>query len=347
MTSRFRLAAFLLVLAPPVLAVETGSDMIERFDAAVARLPPVGQPSSGDAARAKRSAADFAVERRFNVRLDFPGGIQGAMYGGFLDGDAAVFTRAGNFLDATVLRRGDIDVTSFDGAGNDGRLAVPTSPASGAGPQRSRRSVGPGHFEDPGAYSLHVYFLKHDDLTRYAPRELHARFVAWWLADMSTQVLPVEPLRASYAERVPWLTSMAYGDARSLDTFERTLKALDSAYEFDMDRTYKKKFVLLTAEAPMPGTAGVAYEGGNEAIASVAGRARIVAHEIGHMLGARHEDSEMRGWWGCDTNMVPKATAGRGDCLQYSAANQRAMRSYMRHGPDTTVPKRMADAPTP
>jgi len=138
---------------------------------------------------------------------------------------------------------------------------------------------------------------------------------------------------------------MAYGDTESLFDFDHALNLVSDDYGFGMDKTYKNKFILLTASAPMPGTAGVAFQGGNEAMASIAGRDRVVAHEIGHMLGATHEDAEMRGWWGCDTNMVAVATQGRRDCRDYSAANRRAMRSYMRHGPDTVAPRRMADAP--
>lgn len=316
--------------------------MVERFDAAVAALSTeAAQPDAGPV-RTKRSGADFSVERRLNIRLDFPGDVQGAMYGGLLHGEAAVFTRVGDYLDATVLRDGETEVTSFDGAGSG---PFPAALAKDPGLGRARRSVPPGHFEDPAAYNLYFHFMVHDDLSSHTTRDLHARYVAWWLADMSARVLPVEPLRASYAESVPWLTSMAYGGTDSLDAFERTLKALDDHYEFEMDRTYKHKFVLLTASSPMPGIAGVAFQGGNEAIASIAGRSRIVAHEIGHMLGATHANAETRGWWGCESNMVATAAVGRKDCQEYSAANERAMRSYMRHGPDTHAPRRMADGP--
>jgi hypothetical protein len=341
----FRHVALFLALAPCPLAASTPSGMIERFDAAVARLQTTGMSPPEEALRTRRSAADFVLDRALKIELMFPGDVTGTMFSGQLHGEPAVFTRSGNYLDATSLRAGEIAVTSFDAPVDDASLPRAEASSTRGGDARHRRSVPPGHKENPTAYRLHLHVVKHDDLINKSVRELHSRYVAWWLADLSARVLPVEPVRVSYLERVPWLTSMAYGDTDSLHAFERTLKALDSHYEFGMERTFKKKFLLLTAQRPMPGTTGVAFEGGNEAIASIAGRTRIVAHEIGHMLGATHAHAERRGWWGCETNMAARGSSFSSDCLEYSAANQRAMRSYMRHGPDTTGPKRMADAP--
>lgn len=345
MVSTPRFAALLLVLASPPLVASGTASMVERFDAAVARMSPEAGPSVAEPDRQRRSAADFLVERRLNIKLDFPGDVEGTMYGGLLHGEAAVFTRSGDHLDVTVMRNGDTEVMSFNAPMNSEVPADAVPLVTAPAPRRMPRSVGPGHVENPVAYRLHFHFLKHDDLIDRTAQDLHARYVAWWLADLATSVLPVEPLRASYMERAPWLTSLAYGDTDSLDVFEGTLKALEAHYKLNVTRTFKHKFVLLTADRPMPGTTGVAFEGGNEAIASVAGRARIVAHEIGHMLGATHAEAETRGWWGCETNMLSTTSGWRSDCLEYTAANRRAIRSYLRHGPDTLAPRKMVDAP--
>lgn len=342
-------------IAAAASAVDAGPSLVARFDAEVARLASVegepAEPSVEHAAartspRMKRSGADFSVQRRLNIDVSFPGDIRGSMYGGLFHGEAAVFTRAGNSLDATVLRNGDTEVMSF-AASADELARAERAPRDGTqASTRPRRSVGPGHFEDPAAYNLHFHFLKHDDLITHDARQLHARFVAWWLADMAINVLQTETMHASYLDQMPWVTSMSYGGVDSLRQLELTLKTMDARYGLGVDQSYKHKYVLLIAGRPMPGTAGVAYEGGNEAIASVGGRSRIVAHEIGHMLGATHVAGETRGWWGCETNMLSITSAVRNDCLEYSAANRRAIRSYMRHGPDTYAPRRMMDAPS-
>lgn len=342
---RFTCLSFALALGPAAAIAAPG--MVARFDAAVAQLVSAEEGPIDASGRTKRSAADFSVQRRLNVDVSFPGDIRGSMYSGVFHGEAAVFTRAGDSLDATVMRNGDTEVTSFDATSED-LASVNQAPVSEA-PEgsRARRSLAPGHFEDPAAYTLHFHFLKHDDLLDRDARELHARFVAWWLADMAVNVLSVESMQVSYWEKTPWLTSMAYGGVDSLKQFEQTLKVMDPRYGLGVDQSYKHKYVLLTAGRPMPGTTGVAYEGGNEAIASIAGRSRIVAHEIGHMLGATHAAGETRGWWGCETNMLSISSRARADCLEYSSANRRAIRSYMRHGPDTYAPRRMMDAPSP
>jgi len=348
MSVRFRCVTLLLYTLLYLPARVASAGMVERFDAEVARIALRNGPPAAALRGDASPAADFSVEQRLSISLDFPGDVRGAMYSGSLHGEAAIFTRASDYLDATVLHGGDTSVTSFNAVTR--AAMAPDNPFATAVDdprRRARRSVGPGHVEDPNANSLHVRFFRHDDLVDRTARELHARYAAWWLADMALRVLPAERMVVSYWERVPWLTSMAYGDSESLYDFDHALKLISDDYGFAMDKTYKNKFILLTAGSPMPGTAGVAFEGGNEAMASIAGRDRVVAHEIGHMLGATHEDSEMRGWWGCDTNMVAVATRGRDDCRDYSAANRRAMRSYMRHGPDTVAPRRMADAPAP
>lgn len=64
-------------------------------------------------------------------------------------------------------------------------------------------------------------------------------------------------------------------------------------------------------------------------------RYRIVAHELGHLSGALHEDAAIqykRGWW-CESNMYPNPSALRSNCYTYSDDNQRRMRAYIVESP--------------
>jgi len=331
-----------VVPAQPPAPISADDDLIARFDTLVAGPLP-GSLALGEAGnRPKRAVPDMVIDGRLNADVEFPRGATGAMYIGQFDGSPAIFTRSGTYLDASVMTAGDIRVRSFDGVARDvaGPAPAEWSPAR---TQRRARSVPPGHREDPAAYNLRFTFFKHDDLADTSLREIHSRYVAWWVGDLSARVLPTYPMRVSYADRVPWLTDMMYGQDSSLHDLDRVLKTINDFYGLAFEKTFKRKYILLTAERPMAGTTGVAFQGGNEAIASVLGRSRIVAHELGHMLGATHDAAEAQGWFGCETNMVAKASAVRDDCMRYSKANERAIRSYMRHGPHPEKLREMAD----
>jgi hypothetical protein len=108
---------------------------------------------------------------------------------------------------------------------------------------------------------------------------------------------------------------IAYRDAKNLPTGRTT------------------KFMLLTKDGMNSNALGLAGVGQQFAVAAL-GHKQTVGHELGHMLDAQHELSEVRynGWW-CETFMAAKVNTLLSNCYAYTDPNRERIRTYLRDAP--------------
>lgn len=335
------------------------TNAVDRFDEAIAReLPQTIVLSDG------KSGGALVIESLLDVELHFPdvsGDVPGAMYRVTWRGEQAVLTRYGRHFDISMSQSGSVKVIGFSGEA-DGSHHLETGDAHGlaqpvTGQVLPRMMAMPRYAAGKTAIvkmprgtarpTLIFWMFLHDDTLGVTREHIHARYVAWWLADMK-RILPLRRLSAIYSQQVAGLTDIPYGHASSLrdwtaavDGYARREKLPHVRGEFEY------KFMLLTHDEVAPGVSGLAWLGGEQAMASLMGRYTIVAHEYGHTLTARHEDAEVR-WssgWPCETNLKSAVSLLRANCYRYSAANERRMRSYMAN--EWTVPVRPDPPNTP
>lgn len=90
------------------------------------------------------------------------------------------------------------------------------------------------------------------------------------------------------------------------------------------------KFLLLTRHPINSRTGGIADQPGRAAIASIVSY-QIPAHEVGHMLDASHEDSEIvyNGWWHDTIMSRDDGSDFRGNTYTFSEKNREYIRNYL------------------
>lgn len=101
----------------------------------------------------------------------------------------------------------------------------------------------------------------------------------------------------------------------------------------NLPRSKTTKFMLLTNDWMNDKTLGLAGVGQPFAIATLSSK-QVVGHEVGHMLDAKHELSEVRynGWW-CETFMAPKVQSLLSNCYVFTNPNHELIKQYLGNVP--------------
>lgn len=313
---------------------------VARFDTAIAADLPAHVHLRDTTIATTHSVGDnddLLVRGAFGGDIVFADGSHGTMYDATWHGVPAVATRSGSHLDITSLSSTGLDVTGFTAGSDDieheslpvggvSGLAPATRDAAAGATSRTRRSAD----VDPRPNRLTFHLMLHDDVGTSSQR-IHAGYVAWWLADLQRNIVPGKQVDIFYSQRIPGVTDMRYEYVGSLHDWSDVIA--NYAQEQHIPRTFKHKFLLVVNGLPEPERYGRSWQKGNEGIASISGRFPEIAHQLGHLLGARHDNAEVRfsGWW-CETNMYAPSLLLRSNCYKYSRANMRLIDDYIRTG---------------
>jgi hypothetical protein len=173
--------------------------------------------------------------------------------------------------------------------------------------------------------------MLHDDTRGTSSQHIHAGYVAWWLADFQRRIAPGRIVDVFYSQEVAGVTDVRYGYLGALHDWSDEIERY--ADEQHIPRTYRHKFLLITKGKVEPDRYGRSWQKGFDGMASIDGRYPEIAHQLGHLLGAKHANAEVRyrGWW-CETNMHAPSLLLRSNCYAYSTPNMSLMNDYIRTG---------------
>lgn len=174
----------------------------------------------------------------------------------------------------------------------------------------------------------------HDELNDQDIRNLEEKYLGWFTEDLgaiterNVQIIPIL--------RKPGYTDFDYrlGDAdKSL--YEWDQRVIDYVIGEQKPRDKRHKYLLITRNDLTFFTQGIAAPGKRSAIASMTSY-RTIAHEVGHLLGAKHSDGRLIGTafpLACDTNMAVKILHITRDCYKYSDRAGQVIRHYLNAKP--------------
>ncbi|TCV93992.1 hypothetical protein EC912_104188 [Luteibacter rhizovicinus] len=324
-------------------------DIVSLFDEAVAAGLPrtLGVPVASAGVARKVNLGDLVIETSLEVDVVFPGEAPGTMYAATWQGSPAVVTRSGEHLDISIPGKDGVVVTGFvTGSAephtyiggeteHSSERADPVAQATTGAKVASSMVPSPRYPDD----ELTFYLFPHDDTRNTDPHDIHAGFVAWWLADLR-RVLIGEPVHLLYSGSVRGVTDISYGTRNVLIDWSDAVHAYAQVEGLPYEKhSWRHKYFLITKALPYHGVAGVSWQGGIEGIGSIRGPYPTFAHEFGHMLGATHADADtgFNGWI-CETNMLDVHSLLRSNCYTYSPANQRTIREIYRNG-SSPIPK--------
>lgn len=176
---------------------------------------------------------------------------------------------------------------------------------------------------------IQLYVFYHDDVEASTRRTVPRAY----LKDCITELQQVTGRQfiMEYRHSIPGLTDIEYkGDAgRALSQWEGRVNHYADMNNLASDGL--QRFLLVTQDSINEQVLGITRAWGVCLIASLTSY-QTIAHELGHTLGAKHEDAELqRNAFGlvCETYVYPEHSTGRANCYQYSLKNRQNIAEFL------------------
>jgi len=328
---RLRTLAFALGMTACALATPTlaRSPDAAAFDAAASANPGRAFDMTYEG-RSRRIDGLRAID----MEVEGPDGSPARMFRALVDGQAATIVRIGDRVNIALeaetapppalasasARTSRSSEWSIDyGFANDLVLEeeTPVPPPRGTtGPLRT----------------LDIWVFLHENAGENDPARFVNWYVATWDAEMRESIAPDLRIRMFFKDKVDGITNMDYHSGDRVKRLQE-LSSLgqDYAESRGMGDSPGARYLLVVGDrgenwgheflAPVY---GLALQKGHAAMVSNTGPRHVLAHEIGHMFGATHEDASS---FPCASNMagyVPLPS-----CLNYTDKNRENIRKYL------------------
>lgn len=178
--------------------------------------------------------------------------------------------------------------------------------------------------------TLNVFI--HEDLSNYSRYKLYETHFSWFsdeIQNLSGRKISVNMFSPPEAKTLSDFYYENISAAVSLNAWREKLKNHFGSQLLDDSHTRFNKYLLLTRNNINSSILGIAQFKGSAGIASITSD-MTPAHEVGHMFGATHEDSEVlyNGWWS-ETIMSAESSALRSDANRFSDKNRENIRNYL------------------
>ncbi|VVO10408.1 reprolysin-like metallopeptidase [Pseudomonas fluorescens] len=185
----------------------------------------------------------------------------------------------------------------------------------------------------------------HSDLQDYQKDKLYNDYFAWLKTELEFISEREVKILMYRQDEAPKLAGYNYknedGSAALVGWRDLIHDWYSGILSRDRDEAKLTKVLLLTRDnineklgGLLGGLGGIALVKGHCAIASISSY-RAPAHEIGHMLGATHEDGEViyDGWWRDTIMLADEFSHARGNVYRFSDKNRQHIRDYLNQFP--------------